>query len=326
MQDLSKRMTNALVGSVSMADVIVGLRRRKKTTDLAALSKSLERHGLIHPIVVSDKGELVAGCRRYSAALRLGWKKIPARRLKLSDDELRELELAENEERSDLDAYESAKIRMREIETLAVEIRRESSTGAKSRKSPESLKRGSQIEARKRLGIPQGTAVADQRISADVDEFPVLESWSKRNIKRTAEALRDYPPAERKDAEFFAGTFGKREAQYAAEALENMIDNRFAEKLRKEIWKRSRSKDPEIVERAQTTAASLYPVPDAWYGQLKAALDDVAEIVKKRKKRDYAAGRIRAAHQELVDAVRFLENEYTAVRNQALDELKGKAK
>lgn len=49
--------------------------------DLDSLKGSMDRRGLIHPIVVFPKGnmfEIVVGQRRYLAARELGWKTIPA--------------------------------------------------------------------------------------------------------------------------------------------------------------------------------------------------------------------------------------------------------
>ena len=52
---------------------------------------------------------LVAGARRLRACERLGWKTIPARRWSdLSWDELRDIELAENEQRLDLTTDEQS--------------------------------------------------------------------------------------------------------------------------------------------------------------------------------------------------------------------------
>lgn len=43
-----------------------------------ALSASMEEIGLIYPIVVTDKNEIIDGHRRVAVAKRLGWKTIPA--------------------------------------------------------------------------------------------------------------------------------------------------------------------------------------------------------------------------------------------------------
>src|SRR4051812_37616778 len=52
-----------------------------KRTDpkrLAALTRSMAGLGLIYPIVVGPKNNLIDGHRRVAAARTLGWKTIPA--------------------------------------------------------------------------------------------------------------------------------------------------------------------------------------------------------------------------------------------------------
>ena len=182
--------------------------------------------------------------------------------------------------------------------------------------------------AEKRSGASKRTLGRDSQILSDVRQFPSLESWSQGNIKRTAEALRQFQTREeQKDAERFAATFDKSEGNYAADALENMVDNVvFDPKLRKEIWRRAKSSKPEEVQRAQTTAASLHAPPEDWYGQLKDCLKDLAEVVKKRKKRDWIQGRLRDAHKNLEQAVDEMQRLHSEVYADVMAELKGKAK
>lgn len=67
--------------------IIVEDRKRtlslEKVTDL---EKSIGRNGLIHPILVSSKGVLIAGLHRLAAYIRLDWKTIPA--IIVQDDEM----------------------------------------------------------------------------------------------------------------------------------------------------------------------------------------------------------------------------------------------
>ena len=46
--------------------------------DLDELAESLQRLGLLTPIVVTDNGDLICGKRRLAAAVRLGWDAVPA--------------------------------------------------------------------------------------------------------------------------------------------------------------------------------------------------------------------------------------------------------
>lgn len=50
----------------------------RQGTDVEALKKSLESVGLINPVTVNDRLELLAGARRVQAARELGWETIAA--------------------------------------------------------------------------------------------------------------------------------------------------------------------------------------------------------------------------------------------------------
>jgi len=63
---------------LKIKDIKIGRRIRKDTGDLTTLKKSLKKHGLLNPITVSAKGELIAGYRRLMAAQEMGWHEIEA--------------------------------------------------------------------------------------------------------------------------------------------------------------------------------------------------------------------------------------------------------
>jgi ParB family chromosome partitioning protein len=80
--------------------------------NIAELAISIDRHGLLQPILVrptDNKFELVAGSRRLAAARLLGWRKITCQIIELSDQEAFEVALAENVNRKTLDPFEEAK-------------------------------------------------------------------------------------------------------------------------------------------------------------------------------------------------------------------------
>lgn len=82
---------------------------REEVSDLVP---SMERLGLIEPILVRrEKGRylIVAGERRYRAAIKLGWKEIPAIVTDASEDICYEMSLAENEKRKNLNPWEVGK-------------------------------------------------------------------------------------------------------------------------------------------------------------------------------------------------------------------------
>jgi len=87
-------------------------RTRVDEEKLAELSASIKEKGIIQPVVVRQVGEgfeLVAGERRFLAAKKLGWEKIPAIISgKLSKEEMLELSLIENLQREDLNPIDTA--------------------------------------------------------------------------------------------------------------------------------------------------------------------------------------------------------------------------
>lgn len=106
---------------MDIKDIKIGERFRKDYSDVDKLAESIEKFGLIHPIVVDDANNLIAGGRRLQACVSLGWSDIPATRLScLSDTERRIVELEENIQRKDLLWHEEAALRT-EIHKLLVE-------------------------------------------------------------------------------------------------------------------------------------------------------------------------------------------------------------
>ena len=76
------------------------------------LAKSIEKHGIIQPIVVRKKEsyyEIIAGERRWRAAKVLGLKKIPVIIKEIDDLEVAQIALVENIQREDLNSIDEAK-------------------------------------------------------------------------------------------------------------------------------------------------------------------------------------------------------------------------
>jgi ParB/RepB/Spo0J family partition protein len=100
------------VRSVLIDSIIVNDRQRKliEREPLSALAKDIEQHGLLHPIVVTRSGTLMAGERRLEACKLLGWTHIPANFLEDLPERQRFLiEFTENERRQSLTWEERTK-------------------------------------------------------------------------------------------------------------------------------------------------------------------------------------------------------------------------
>ena len=86
---------------------------RKSISDenLDSLTASVREHGIIQPILVRQKGkgyQIVAGERRWRAAMAANLTEVPVRILKITDAQAMELALVENLQREDLSAIEVA--------------------------------------------------------------------------------------------------------------------------------------------------------------------------------------------------------------------------
>lgn len=89
--------------NVRISDIKVNKRIRKDLGDIDDLKQSLKIYGLLNPITVNSRMELVAGERRLEAAKALGWERINANVLDSKTTRLKELEieLEENNQRKE---------------------------------------------------------------------------------------------------------------------------------------------------------------------------------------------------------------------------------
>lgn len=92
---------------VNIDDVKIKKRVRKDMGDLESLKESLRLYGLLNPITINERYELIAGHRRLEAAKALGWTNINAQVITVSDKvTLLEMELEENTQRADFSQEE----------------------------------------------------------------------------------------------------------------------------------------------------------------------------------------------------------------------------
>jgi ParB family chromosome partitioning protein len=84
---------------------------RQVMGDLSELMASIAEKGIIEPIIVRQRGQrfqIVAGERRYQAAVQVGMSEIPVVIREVDDAEIIEIALIENIQRKDLTAFEEA--------------------------------------------------------------------------------------------------------------------------------------------------------------------------------------------------------------------------
>ncbi len=113
--------------------------------DFKKLKESIEKWGIIEPIVINQNNVIVCGKERYRAALVLGIAKVPVVIRKTNGDgEIRDISLEENLRRRHL----SSSIKTKEIQALyeLKQIKEEERKGRKKRKYTSSRKAINQVD------------------------------------------------------------------------------------------------------------------------------------------------------------------------------------
>jgi ParB family chromosome partitioning protein len=84
---------------------------RQVMGDLSELMASIAEKGIVEPIIARQRGgrfQIVAGERRYQAAVQVGLREIPVVIREVDDNEIIEIALIENIQRKDLTAFEES--------------------------------------------------------------------------------------------------------------------------------------------------------------------------------------------------------------------------
>jgi ParB family transcriptional regulator, chromosome partitioning protein len=99
---------------LALGDIVAGALQPRQAFDdetLGELTKSIEEHGILQPLLVRKKGssyEIIAGERRFRAAKQAGLKKVPVLIWEVEDEKALEMALIENLQRQDLNPIEEA--------------------------------------------------------------------------------------------------------------------------------------------------------------------------------------------------------------------------
>ena len=107
---------------ISIAKIDASGRGRKEFKDIENLAHSIKQHGLMHPLVVTQKNDgsyrLIAGERRMRACLLAGVIDVPVTlKEDITDEQLKEMELEENIQRVDLKWNEQCEI-LRQLDVI----------------------------------------------------------------------------------------------------------------------------------------------------------------------------------------------------------------
>jgi site-specific DNA-methyltransferase (adenine-specific) len=88
---------------IKLSEIKVGDRLRRSIGDIDKLALSINKYGLLHPIIIDRENNLIAGCRRLEACKLLKWGEIEVKYMdELDSFQKKEIELEENLMRSDL--------------------------------------------------------------------------------------------------------------------------------------------------------------------------------------------------------------------------------
>lgn len=168
---------------VALSDIEVGDRFRKDYGNITELAMSIKKEGLIQPIAVkeqTDNGKpylLLAGGRRYAASVQAGLQVIPTLVFDRFLDELgvREIELAENVYRKDLEWFEKVSL---EAEIHKLQITKHGKAVIPGKADAE--KTGwSQKDTAEMLGVDNGKLSKDLALNNMIERMPFLKEKCK---------------------------------------------------------------------------------------------------------------------------------------------------
>ena len=194
---------------IPVAAIKIGPRHRQDHGDIAALARSIEGVGLLHPIVIRPDRTLIAGERRLLAFKQLGRDIIPATVIDLEKTVLGEY--AENVERKDFTLSEAVAIkRALEPAERAAAKERMVAAHASPGKLPElgtkgnSSDKAAKATGRKRRSLDKAEAIVAAaeaepekfgKLQADMDRTGRVDGPFKRlKVIRQSEAIRKEPP------------------------------------------------------------------------------------------------------------------------------------
>jgi ParB family chromosome partitioning protein len=194
--------------------------------DLAELTASIRTRGVLEPLLVrpiagSKKYQLIAGERRFQAAVEAGLEEVPCVEMAVSDQEALELALVENLQRKDLSPFEEAEGYRTLVEKYRYTHDQVAKAIGKSRTTvSESLKllaippaiqdlcRHADITAKSvLLLIARASSISEMERLVQAIAEENLDRESARANAALGPAPQDAPSATREDPESTAGRF-----------------------------------------------------------------------------------------------------------------------
>lgn len=186
----------------------VGTRHRRDLGDVDQLAASIASVGLLHPIVVTPDGALIAGERRLEACRRLGWTDVPVSVIELAD--IVRGEFCENTIRKDFTLSEAVAIKRALEPAERAQAKERMLAGRPSGKFPKgngnrrALDKVAKVVGKDRTTIARAEAIVDAA-EAEPEKFNhLLEQmdrtgrlngvYRRLKIAKQAEEIRKEPP------------------------------------------------------------------------------------------------------------------------------------
>lgn len=176
--------------NIAVGEIISNDRIRKHMGNLSELVSSIKEIGLLHPLVVNSRKELVAGGRRLAAVCEMGWTEVPCYVVETFDDAAKLLttEGDENSCREDLlpsDYLEIAK-RIEALEKPAAQERKRVGNvkGGKGKGKPKAKEVGGKLP-------PTSTEKTRDKVAAAVG----VSARTYQKAKQISEAAQAEPEA-----------------------------------------------------------------------------------------------------------------------------------
>lgn len=207
MDDVPARGTST-ISDIEISQITPNPDQPRTTFDeeaLEELAASIRELGIIQPLSLRKSGtdsyQIIAGERRYRAAIIAGLKRVPAYIRTASEAELTEMALIENIQREDLNAIEIALTFKKLIDQYALTQERLSERIGKKRATIANFLRLLKLPAEVQLGlrdkrVDMGHARALLSIESPTDQLRVYnsiitEGLSVRAVERIAQELRE---------------------------------------------------------------------------------------------------------------------------------------
>lgn len=170
---------------VPVGEIRVGERDRADLGDLDELAASIEAVGLLHPVVVTESRELVAGERRLAAVRKLGWSEVPVTVVDLSTagDVLR-AEADENTCRKPLTPYEASRARERRARLLAPAAKERKAHGATAPGKPKADNASPKLGEAKGRETAKVAAIGTGYSGSTLDKVDKIRDVAERGVVR----------------------------------------------------------------------------------------------------------------------------------------------